>query len=139
MRWYHGVAWFVGGAAWDIAYAGNPHPPYPSFADIPWLAWYPLVALGIFYLYHAVRFWRAIRVITLHTHAGDLLGHLVGLEEHRLLYQKVEVGGDLVGSGLLRPAGLMTSDNSVDCDGGGDAGDQRQPAEATMFRNVAHG
>jgi hypothetical protein len=44
------LLWFVGSAAWDIAYAGNPNPPYPSFADIPWLAWYPLVALGIFYL-----------------------------------------------------------------------------------------
>src|ERR1700722_10760690 len=44
------LLWFVGSAAWDIAYAGNPDPPYPSFADIPWLAWYPLVALGIFYL-----------------------------------------------------------------------------------------
>jgi hypothetical protein len=44
------LLWFVGGAAWDVAYAGNPHPPYPSFADVPWLAWYPLIALGIFYL-----------------------------------------------------------------------------------------
>jgi hypothetical protein len=44
------LLWFVGSAAWDIAYAGNPNPPYPSFADIPWLAWYPLIALGIFYL-----------------------------------------------------------------------------------------
>src|SRR3984957_38931 len=44
------LLWFVGGAAWDVAYAGNLHPPYPSFADIPWLAWYPLIALGIFYL-----------------------------------------------------------------------------------------
>jgi hypothetical protein len=44
------LLWFLGSAAWDVAYAGNPHPPYPSFADVPWLAWYPLVALGIFYL-----------------------------------------------------------------------------------------
>src|SRR3984957_5591162 len=44
------LLWFVGSAAWDIAYSGNPNPPYPSFADIPWLAWYPLIGLGIFYL-----------------------------------------------------------------------------------------
>jgi hypothetical protein len=44
------LLWFLGSAAWDVAYAGNPHPPYPSFADAPWLAWYPLCALGIFYL-----------------------------------------------------------------------------------------
>ena len=42
--------WFLASTAWDVAYAGNPNPPYPSFADVPWLAWYPLVALGIFYL-----------------------------------------------------------------------------------------
>jgi diguanylate cyclase len=44
------LLWFVGSAAWDIAYSGQPNPPYPSFADVLWLAWYPLVALGIFYL-----------------------------------------------------------------------------------------
>jgi hypothetical protein len=44
------LLWFLGSAAWDVAYAGNAHPPYPSFADVPWLAWYPLIAVGIFYL-----------------------------------------------------------------------------------------
>ncbi len=44
------LLWFIGGAAWDVAYAGQSHVPYPSFADILWLAWYPLVAVGIFYL-----------------------------------------------------------------------------------------
>ena len=28
----------------------NLHVPYPSFADLLWLAWYPLVGIGIFYL-----------------------------------------------------------------------------------------
>lgn len=42
--------WFLGSTAWDIAYSGNPNPPYPSFADVLWLAWYPLIAIGIFYL-----------------------------------------------------------------------------------------
>jgi diguanylate cyclase len=44
------LLWFLGSAAWDVAYSGNPNPPYPSFADVPWLAWYPLVAVGIYYL-----------------------------------------------------------------------------------------
>jgi hypothetical protein len=44
------LLWFVGSAAWTIAYAGQPDAPYPTFADIFWLAWYPLVAVGMFYL-----------------------------------------------------------------------------------------
>jgi hypothetical protein len=42
--------WFVGSVGWVLLYAGNPDPPYPSFADVLWLAWYPLLAVGIFYL-----------------------------------------------------------------------------------------
>jgi hypothetical protein len=42
--------WFVGSVGWVLLYAGNPNPPYPSFADVLWLAWYPLLAVGIFYL-----------------------------------------------------------------------------------------
>ena len=44
------LLWFIGSAAWSIAYSGQPDAPYPSFADVFWLAWYPLVAVGIFYL-----------------------------------------------------------------------------------------
>jgi hypothetical protein len=44
------LLWFVGSAAWDVFYAGHLHVPYPSFADILWLAWYPLVGIGIAYL-----------------------------------------------------------------------------------------
>jgi hypothetical protein len=44
------LLWFVGSAAWSLAYAGQPHAPYPSFADIFWLAWYPLLAVGMVYL-----------------------------------------------------------------------------------------
>ena len=44
------LLWFIGSAAWSIAYSGQPDAPYPSFADVFWLAWYPLVAIGIFYL-----------------------------------------------------------------------------------------
>ena len=42
--------WFLGSVAWDVFYSGNPDPPYPSFADALWLAWYPLLALGIYFL-----------------------------------------------------------------------------------------
>ncbi len=42
--------WFLGSAGWLIVYSGQPHPPYPSFADILWLAWYPLLTVGIYYL-----------------------------------------------------------------------------------------
>jgi len=42
--------WFVGSAAWSAVYGGQTDVPYPTFADIFWLAWYPLVAVGMFYL-----------------------------------------------------------------------------------------
>jgi hypothetical protein len=44
------LLWFIGSAAWTGLYAGQPNAPYPSFADGLWLAWYPLMALGIYYL-----------------------------------------------------------------------------------------
>jgi hypothetical protein len=44
------LLWFLGSALWDLAYTGETQVPYPSFADIFWLAWYPLVGLGIYYL-----------------------------------------------------------------------------------------
>jgi hypothetical protein len=44
------LLWSVGSAAWSVAYAAQPNVPYPSFADVLWLAWYPLVGIGIFYL-----------------------------------------------------------------------------------------
>jgi diguanylate cyclase len=44
------LLWFIGSAAWSVAYSGQPDAPYPSFADVFWLAWYPLVAVGIYYL-----------------------------------------------------------------------------------------
>jgi diguanylate cyclase len=42
--------WFLGSTAWTAVYAGQPNAPYPTFADVFWLAWYPLVAAGIFFL-----------------------------------------------------------------------------------------
>lgn len=44
------VSWCLGEVLWGIVYGGSPTPPYPSFADVFWLMWYPLTALGIFLL-----------------------------------------------------------------------------------------
>jgi diguanylate cyclase len=41
------VSWGIGSVSWSIVYGTNPHPPYPTFADIFWLLWYPLVGVGI--------------------------------------------------------------------------------------------
>ena len=40
----------VGSVGWSLAYGGRAHPPFPTFADIFWLLWYPLMALGLFRL-----------------------------------------------------------------------------------------
>ena len=42
--------WFLGSAAWSVFYAGQGNAPYPTFTDVLWLAWYPLVAVGMCYL-----------------------------------------------------------------------------------------
>jgi hypothetical protein len=42
--------WSVGSMAWSVVYSGHTHVPYPTFADILWLAWYPLMAVGIILL-----------------------------------------------------------------------------------------
>jgi hypothetical protein len=44
------LLWSVGSIGWTVAYAGQSNVPYPSFADIFWLAWYPLLAIGMFHL-----------------------------------------------------------------------------------------
>ena len=44
------LLWFIGNAAWTALYASQPVQPYPSFADALELTWYPLMALGIYYL-----------------------------------------------------------------------------------------
>lgn len=44
------LLWSIGSIAWALAYTGQPGAPYPSFADVLWLAWYPLVGIGIFFL-----------------------------------------------------------------------------------------
>ncbi len=44
------VTWTLGTIAWSLAYSGNPNPPYPTFADVLWLLWYPAFVAGIVYL-----------------------------------------------------------------------------------------
>ncbi|MBV8463833.1 MAG: hypothetical protein JO368_11095 [Acidimicrobiales bacterium] len=44
------VFWTVATIAWSIVYGSDAQAPYPTFADALWLLWYPLVALGLFYL-----------------------------------------------------------------------------------------
>jgi hypothetical protein len=42
--------WCVGTIGWSLAYGGSANPPYPTFADVFWLLWYPLTVVGIVYL-----------------------------------------------------------------------------------------
>ncbi len=44
------VVWCVGSVAWSIVYEGRSHVPYPTFADVLWLLWYPFTVAGIAYL-----------------------------------------------------------------------------------------
>jgi hypothetical protein len=44
------LLWFVGSATWSVVYGGQPKAPYPTFADILWMFWYPLIAVGMFFL-----------------------------------------------------------------------------------------
>ena len=44
------ITWSIGTIAWSVAYSGQPNPPYPTFADVLWLLWYPAMVAGIVYL-----------------------------------------------------------------------------------------
>jgi hypothetical protein len=41
------AAWCAGTILWSAVYGGDAHPPYPTFADVLWLLWYPLMAVGM--------------------------------------------------------------------------------------------
>jgi hypothetical protein len=41
------VLWCAGSVAWSLVYGASARPPYPTFADILWLLWYPLMVVGI--------------------------------------------------------------------------------------------
>ncbi len=42
--------WCLGNITWSLVYGGQAHPPYPTFADVLWLLWYPLMIAGIVFL-----------------------------------------------------------------------------------------
>ena len=39
--------WCAGSIAWDVVYGGQANPPYPTFADVLWLLWYPFMVAGM--------------------------------------------------------------------------------------------
>ncbi len=41
------ASWTIGSILWSAVYGNQAHPPYPTFADVLWLAWYPLMGIGI--------------------------------------------------------------------------------------------
>jgi hypothetical protein len=41
------LVWSAGSISWSIVYGGRAVVPYPTFADILWLLWYPLMVVGI--------------------------------------------------------------------------------------------
>jgi hypothetical protein len=41
------LCWTLGTVVWEAQYSGVLRPPYPSDADVLWLLWYPLTAVGI--------------------------------------------------------------------------------------------
>ncbi|MGH9080277.1 MAG: hypothetical protein ACRDYE_09445 [Acidimicrobiales bacterium] len=44
------ITWSVGSIAWSVVYGGEADPPFPTFADVLWLLWYPAMVVGIVYL-----------------------------------------------------------------------------------------
>lgn len=41
------AVWCAGSIGWDALYGGQANPPYPTFADILWLLWYPFMVAGM--------------------------------------------------------------------------------------------
>jgi hypothetical protein len=41
------LSWTAGEILWTVLYSHDASPPYPSPADVFWLAWYPLTAVGM--------------------------------------------------------------------------------------------
>jgi hypothetical protein len=41
------AVWAAGDILWTVLYEHDPSPPYPSVADVLWLAWYPFTAAGM--------------------------------------------------------------------------------------------
>ena len=51
------AVWWVGTVSWSLVYGDQTKPPYPTFADVFWLLWYPVMVVGIVFLIQ-VRFKR---------------------------------------------------------------------------------
>lgn len=44
------ACWAVGDVVWSILWENNADPPYPTVADLLWLAWYPFTVVGLWQL-----------------------------------------------------------------------------------------
>ena len=88
------VVWCVGSVGWSIAYSGQSHVPYPTFADVLWLLWYPFMVAGMVYL---IRF--RIRGFELHRWLDGIAVTLVVLAAGFALV--VQPAADHTAQGLL--------------------------------------
>ena len=44
------AVWCAGTLSWSVVYGGQANPPYPTFADVLWLLWYPFMVAGMVFL-----------------------------------------------------------------------------------------
>ena len=44
------IVWSAGTLSWSVVYGGQANPPYPTFADVLWLLWYPFMVAGMVFL-----------------------------------------------------------------------------------------
>lgn len=68
------ASWCLGNTIWSVLYGAAARPPYPTIADVFWLLWYPLIAVG---LVHLIRL--SVPQFTLHRWMDGLAVGFVGL------------------------------------------------------------
>lgn len=68
------ASWCLGNTIWSVLYGAAPRAPYPTVADVFWLLWYPLMAVGLF---HLIRL--SVPRFTLHRWMDGLAVAFVGL------------------------------------------------------------
>jgi peptidoglycan/LPS O-acetylase OafA/YrhL len=44
------ACWAIGDVVWSVLWENDPDPPYPTIADLLWLAWYPFTVAGLWLL-----------------------------------------------------------------------------------------
>ena len=44
------AVWCAGTVSWSVVYGAQANPPYPTFADVLWLLWYPFMVAGMVFL-----------------------------------------------------------------------------------------